>query len=514
MKIKHGLTIIFLMSALMIGGCNNNQSSSQESSAPQSSSEASQSSSEAISSSSERGSDSSEAKSSTSSSSLPPEPTYLKKDITVQLDPGLRAGEDADKTPYDLTFAYDDEFFLKSAKTYDENLSMLSFGASIATTNKTRGDAFYNAAGFKDITTHDYDKTPTKDTMGYYLAHKTIDDYELVTVAFRGFEYGLEWANNFLIGKTGDHEGFATRGVEAYQDLQNYLAKYCANKTLKLWINGYSRAGALSQVLSSLILKGDKVNVTAENMFVYTFEAPAGLLEENAVAYENVHSIVNDGDLVAAIPPASYGLKRCGVEHQIYDINVATMMKEFDAKIEIPEFKVLDGLDTESPLETDPQVRAFVINSVFNKEVSDSVPENAYANTREQYVDNYQEGLSNALGYIFGLTAATRSQLMTDLMNKNVFELMGIIFDETGEGLADFLSPYLVQDNITFDSEALQSDCAVVAKGAMNLFMQVLLMYASNDYKGSLVRLIDMHYPEVTYVLLNNMHNKKNTNQA
>ena len=91
---------------------------------------------------------------------------------------------------------------------------------------------------------------------------------------------------------------------------------------------------------------------------------------------------------------------------------------------------------------------------------------------------------------------------------------MGIIFDETGEGLADFLSPYLVQDNITFDSEALQSNCAVVAKGAMNLFMQVLLMYASNDYKGSLVRLIDMHYPEVTYVLLNNMHNKKNTNQA
>ena len=508
MKIKRGLTIILLMSALMISGCNNNQSSSQESSAPQSSSEASQSSSEAISSSSERGSDSSEAKSSSSSSSLPPEPTYLKKDITVQLDPGLRAGEDADKTPYDLTFAYDDELFLKSAKTYDENLSMLSFGASIATANKTRGDAFYNAAGFKDITTHDYDKTPTKDTMGYYLAHKTIDNYELVTVAFRGFEYGLEWANNFLIGKTGDHEGFATRGAEAYQDLQNYLAKYCANKTLKLWINGYSRAGALSQVLSSLILKGDKVNVTAENMFVYTFEAPAGLLEENAVAYENVHSIINDGDLVAAIPPASYGLKRCGVEHQIYDINVATMMKEFDEKIEIPTFTEInaDG----GKLTDDTQVLSNVVGKVFSKE---NLEDDVVANTREQYVNNYQEHFSIMIAYVFALKEETRASLLNALTS-DLMTAMMIIADSSGASLAEFLKPYLEQDHVAYEEETFQASCAVLIKAVINLFNGVLAMMVDNSQKGDLTRLIDMHYPEVTYVLLNNMHNKKNTNQA
>ena len=64
---------------------------------------------------------------------------------------------------------------------------------------------------------------------------------------------------------------------EVYQDLQSYIDTYAKNKTLKLWINGYSRGGALSNVLSSLILKGDKVNVLQDDMFVYTFEAPASL---------------------------------------------------------------------------------------------------------------------------------------------------------------------------------------------------------------------------------------------
>ena len=437
-----------------------------------------------------------------SSSAEPAKPRPLKRYVTIKLDASLRENNTGD--PYKLSFLYDDEYFLTSAKTYNKDLSMLSYGVSVATSTDRRGATFFTDAKFDDIVIHDYDKTPTKDTMGYFMAHKTIGDHELVTVAFRGFNYGLEWANNFIIGKTGNHEGFNARGEEAYQALQNYIAEYAKDKPLKIWINGYSRAGAVSNVLSSLIMKGDKVNVTQDNLFVYTYEAPAALSLENAIAYENVHNIINEADLVASIPPETYGLKRCGVDYPIYDANVTSLMKQFDSSIEFPEFKTITDI-ADDPMDTDSKVLDFVIKTVFEKEEGSSA--DVYANTREQYVDNYQAGLSSCIGYIFGLKESTRSEMLNALKNLG-FGAISIIGDDTGASLMNFIKPYLDRDNVAYDENQLQADCAVFIKGVANLFLQVLLMYLSDTYSPNLTRLIDMHYPETTYVLLKNAHSK------
>ena len=126
--------------------------------------------------------------------------------------------------------------------------------------------------------------------------------------------------------------------------------------------------------------------VTQDNLFVYTYEAPAALSLENAVAYENVHNITNEADLVASIPPETYGLKRCGVDYPIYDANVATLMKQFDENVEFPEFNAITDI-TDDPMDTDRKVLDFVLDSVFDKDEGASA--DVYANTREQYVDNY-----------------------------------------------------------------------------------------------------------------------------
>ena len=152
--------------------------------------------------------------------------------IIVEMDPMIKTGEDI--KPYQLSFQYEDDYFLSSSKTYSEDLSMLSYGATLATATKERGTKFFTDISFENITSHAYDSDPTKDSIGYFMAHKTIGNYELVTVAFRGYNYGLEWTNNFVIGKTGDHEGFMARGKEVYQDLQSYIDTYAKNKTLKL----------------------------------------------------------------------------------------------------------------------------------------------------------------------------------------------------------------------------------------------------------------------------------------
>lgn len=502
MKNKNAFPILLLASAFVISGCNNNRvtSSSYDGGDP------------SISSSSLEPAGSSSTSSSgnpSTSSSIPGggEGEETAKEIEVEMDASLRA-EGSSTDPYNLTFTYDDKLFVESAKTYDKDLSMLSFASSVATATKERGTKFFSDINFDNIAAHGYDTEPTKDSMGYFFAHKSIRDFELVAVGFRGFNYGQEWANNFTIGKTGDHEGFSARGQEVYQELQSYINTYAKNKSLKLWINGYSRGGAISNVLSSLILKGDKVSVTQENMFVYTFEAPTSLSEENAVAYENVHNITNEADLVASIPPESYGLKRCGVDYQIYDPTLSTLLKQFDEEIELPEFVPMGENVLDQEMKDDCDLHDWVLNSVFNVEET-SEDKTIYANTREQYVDNYQEGLSSAIGYVFGLKEETRSELVAALKEKGTFGIMALLGDQTGKELADFIKPFLTKDGIAFEEEKLQSDCAVLVKAVGNLFLKTLLIYMMDDYSSNLTRLITMHYPETTYVLLNNAHNKQ-----
>lgn len=441
------------------------------------------------------------------SSSEPPAPTptYLEKDVTVKMNPMLKADT---STPYNLSFKYDDHYFEGNAKTYDKDLSMLSYGASIATASKEKGTTFLYETGFDSITPYGYETEPTTNSIGYFIAHKTINDFELVTVAFRGFDYKMEWANNLTIGKTGNHEGFDARGKEAYNQLQSYLKNFDSNKTVKLWINGYSRAGAVSNVLASYILKENKLNITQENMFVYTFEAPASLNEENAVAYENVHNITNQADLITFIPPTQYGLKRCGVDYQIYDDNVSTLLNAFDEEIIVPEFVAIEDLADE-PLASDMAVRDYILASVFNKKEEEGEPTDVYANAREQYVDNYQTGLSLGIGFIFALKESTRAKLLNDLKELGFGAIM-IIADQTGEELANFMKTYLDQDKIMYDYEILKGICAVLVKGIQNLFLTILVLYLGDTYKGDLERLLDMHYPETTYVLLKNAHQKTN----
>lgn len=426
-----------------------------------------------------------------------------KETFQTTVDVKMGASLNESKSDYNLSFKYDDAYFAKDAKAYDKELSLLSFGNSLVTASEEAGRAFYDTLQFKDFASYHYDVTPTKDTAGYFFAHRSIDDAELFAVSFRGFDYGEEWANNFIIGKTGDHNGFSLRANEAYEDLQSYISSYRQNRTVKLWINGYSRGGALSNTLASLILREDKVSVTEENLFVYTFEAPASLTTEHAVAYQNVHNIINKNDLVTNIPPLKYGLKRCGVDYEIYDSNYASIMKDFDKGIVIPEFVNIDAGGDE-PLSNDEQVLNYILKNIFDV---NGIDEEYSANDRDHYVDNYQQGLSNMIGYIFKMKPATRNAFISTLQSMGI-SAVSILGDSTGVSLRDFIAPYLTQDGIAYDDDALLADCAVLVKAIGNLFLAPLMIMMSGTYSGDFTRLLDMHYPESTYALLLNAHSK------
>ena len=421
---------------------------------------------------------------------------YLKKKVNVKMEALLKGSA----MPYLVEFDYDDSLFLTDAEDYNKDLSLLSFGAAVSATYESWAKDFLRDCEFNDALSHQMDIEPTEDSLGYTLGHRTIDDSELFAVMVRGHEYKREWANNFIIGESGDHEGWTARTNELYSSLSSYVNQYKGGKTVKLWIVGYSRAGAISNMLGSKLLR-ESFGVTAKNMFVYTFEAPAGLSEEHAVEYKNIHNIVNSGDIVTYIPPTQYELHRAGVDFGIYDINFGTYVTQFDSTLSVPDWVPCNSSDFGGEtISNDADLAQYLINDIFSQKVS-SV---ATAHNRATYVANYQSGLSYSVGLLLALSGSTRSALMNNIMSLAMIMYM----ENDGQQLANSLKTYLDQDNVEYENDKLVEACAIFEKAFKNLFGTVINLYTSNTYKTNLTRILDMHYPEVTYVLLKNAHSK------
>ena len=497
MNKKKSLFLLLTIPALILGACSKGQKSDSSNVEPSSSSVAQSTTSEAPSSSNPQSSSApSSSSQQSSSSSSAPSPSPIK--ISVELGAFLKEGS------YELEFDYNDSYFLTNPEEYNEDLSLLSFGAAISTGSVEDLQSFFGAANFNDIACYGYDIAPTEDTIGYSFAHKVISGYDLVAVTARGFNYGMEWANNFLIGEEGNHQGFYARAQEVYASLSTYVNAKCNTGKLKLWLTGYSRGGAIANVLSDIIVRRTDITVWQDSFYAYTFEAPAGLNNDDLGDYAFVHNIVNANDVVANVPPASYGLGRCGVDYPIYDENVSSIVKAFDEEAVISEFveTEIDGVTYKN----DTELVAHLLDHIFNNQ-SEGVSEYT-ANNRTEYVNRYQTGIGHAFGYIFALSSETRQSIMDDL-SSDVWTAMSAL--SSGENLALFLETYLDRDNISYVHEDLVADCETAINAIFNLFNEVLAMYLNEEYKPNLNRLISFHYPETVYALLLNAHNKVTT---
>ena len=424
----------------------------------------------------------------TTSSSDGPEP--LKDDeVEVRLPHSM----DESAKDYNIRLRFDDAFFKEDAKNFNKELAMLSLGNTYCAASSLFVEDFYARLKFDgNIKFGNYAVTPTENTIGYSLAHKKIGNSDLIAISVRGFNYGREWADNFYIGETGNHYGFQTKADEIYQGLTSYISEN-EYSNIKLWITGYSRGGGVSNVLSHKILTSTDLTVAQEDMYVYTFEAPRGLVEENAVAYPNVHNIINNADLVTYMAPAQYGLYRCGVDINIYTagVNLSRLLKDLDKNLTIPEFVPTGGYSNE-------QEFIEYLLSELTKEYED-IPENAgkSLHTRKDYVDNYQDDVTYLIGLFFSLKSSTVNKIKERFSAIPTNELPGVIL--ATDGLYNFLKPILDEDSVTYDDTKLHSACNK-ASALLISNAGVILPLLTNQ--NNLTHIIDMHMPEVEYVLL------------
>ena len=470
MKKLSKFTYLLPLVALIVTGCKTPEPISSDESSTPSSSEVDSSS---ISSSSDE-----EWK------NLPPEcdEDHVKQDDEILFQ--LPAYSNQERSAYNVYMQYGDELFQNDTKVFSKKIAYLSYAASVYSEFHRQLDDFYDRIGFDNqYYAPCYSSAPTEDTIGYFFAHKTIGSDDLIAITIRGFGYGQEWANNFMIGANGNHNGFDARTEEVLTALEAYVAERFPDCSIKLWLTGYSRGGAVANMLSQKVLSRRKFNVTEDKLMAYTFEAARGLTKVNAPAYKSVFNLLNHADVVPKVGPEKFGLYRCGIDIDIWKDNIEEVLYRYDHGLVLPTFKMKqDKYDS-------PDLYADYVLSSATRHLDD---ESASMETRALFSENYEPTISYAMGLVFGLNEYVTNQLIDSLKSN----LTDVLLKD--DGLYQAIYPVLDANGVKYDSEELRYHCSQLNKligGPAN--------YIKYDALNSnLTWMIMQHFPDVNFVLL------------
>lgn len=276
----------------------------------------------------------------------------------------------------------DAELFSAKSDTYNDNLGYASVCLASAAANSNTEEDYANKGkniqaflgsegiGCKDVALNDgYSDTPlAKSNIGAAIGWKDISvvesgenkNYKLFAVGVRGIAYEAEWAGNLRVGSSGDHQGFA----EARDSVLGFILPYIrdhssAGDNLKIWIAGYSRGGAVCNLvggwLSSWLKDSTRIvgktpqvqyantynealmrnteaasydlsgrNLSKGDIYCYCISVPQGVDKANIAANNQycvgVHNLINPDDWIPQIGMSWWNFGRYGTDHDISSV--------------------------------------------------------------------------------------------------------------------------------------------------------------------------------------------------
>ena len=290
-----------------------------------------------------------------------------------------------------LDVPFNVNWFRQDARNYNHDLCKLSMGLATAAFRPKAADEdhtqadinlrrFLHDADFVDLRSDDYEKNPSMYTVSTVMGHQKVgegdDAFELIAIGVCGQGYLDEWESNFSIGNGNVHDGFSHSAKLVFDRIFGYMGAVGIKGPVKIWISGFSRAAAISNITAARLCDTDSFD--PENVFAYTFATPRTVVEPLSNEYDSIFNIVGKQDPVPSIPYEDWGYTRYG---STFYLPALENDSDFEQKrIKANEvFKNLTGLDYWYNKEANNMVRDIL---AYALEICPSV---------EVYADSLQE---------------------------------------------------------------------------------------------------------------------------
>lgn len=207
--------------------------------------------------------------------------------------------------------------FPEDAHQYDHSLCKLSFLFALSSfgmdgeAQDASSKAFLNAFGFQNIKTMEYTYN-SPDTIGSIMGHQVLPDgREILAVALRSNNYGLEWVSNFDASVySGHHRGFYLSAKKIVARIETYIQENELNSPV-VWLTGYSRGAAVANLTAALL--DEKEIIADEHIFAYTFATPRCVQLDISHDHFNIFNLLQEGDPVTHVPLKEWGYGYYGV---------------------------------------------------------------------------------------------------------------------------------------------------------------------------------------------------------
>ena len=215
---------------------------------------------------------------------------------------------------YDWRFPYSDSFFRTGSDQFSLKFAQGSLGLALSSFKSPAGlletnyETYFNGAGFTDLYMFGYDRPTTEDSLSVIIGRKQVDDFTVIAAVACGQGYGKEWAGNMKVGKGVRHEGFNSAANQFEDHLDRYISEYNIEGKKKLWLTGFSRAGAVANIVAADMTERGEF----DDIYAYLFGVPRTTKEP--VAYKGIYNICGQYDPVPNTPFQPWGFERYGTD--------------------------------------------------------------------------------------------------------------------------------------------------------------------------------------------------------
>lgn len=447
---------------------------------------------------------------------------------------------------------YDDALFDQESTVYDPSLATASISfamASFASVDEKdyekkslNASDLLESIGFGDIRTNSFFREkPQADSLGCIFGQKEIGGQLMIACGIRGANYEAEWASNFTIGTDETyHQGFLEGSEIFLNSLKDYIAETSVKGEIRLWMVGYSRAGAVCNIAAGIIdeaihhntnILGDGVTLTKEGVYAYCFEPPMGVccdesLYPKSEIFNNIFCIVNHNDIVTKVAMQDFSFTRYGVEKVLfsrlndpnYDEDIKKVIEYFNSykNADALGAYTVDGFEMKRSTDNDDQsgdrylnwTQGLYLDELFSRLTQYGLKD------RETYAADIEPGLREILTVIF-----SNESPVDTLIELGVSVVSELLFTVSFDQLLDKLlhDPTELMDTFetalihAFEALGIDADSEAVRKTAEGIVTANVRMITHEGDLSLLTPLFDTdnlrrigqaHQPELTLAYL------------
>ncbi len=433
-----------------------------------------------------------------------------------------RSSSDAVKVTYiigDGTITYDifydDDYFHTAGGEFNQSLATCSYGLAVSSKaylpakddfsqQYKFAQDFLQQTGFQDIKYNDNYKQPSNYfSLSMIIGRKTLsidgEDVTLLAITTKSGNYQLEWLNNVDVGFDGNtpdhhHKGFYNSALREYTYIQNYIKEMDISGRVKIWMAGYSRGAAVTNMTAGIIDYNiyqngsgfEGVQMNYEDVYAYCFETPqgayrgsgrSGIKDPRSEYYGNIFNLTDENDPVAMVTMTELGFTRYGKDlfypNNLTDSDIDEINNDMYTKYtaQLPKYSVRTYYqNTFDPMFYDDEdniPREYVNPNVglFMREFMRMLVEDVPL-TRKDYMKTYRIPIDALLqfafnGQISGSSLLEISDILTILTDDNNTALLvyDVIHDDEAfvNDFSSFVEYYAETNGNNINAELLEN---------------------------------------------------------